>query len=215
MNLGARSPKQMALAGVLGVIALAAVVYTGVQVEETFGGGSSTPSTPAPAAVVAPAEPQESAPAAAPAAPAGKDAKPMGTTAAALDPTLHMEAMLVSESVVYSGSGRNIFSPNSAPPVVIQKPIAPARPTANLAPPPPPAPTGPPPPPPIDLKFFGTETLANGTQLAFLLHDDTVYRAGAGDVVLRRYRVLSINARTIQMEDMQNKNTQFLPLMAN
>jgi hypothetical protein len=215
MNLGARSPKQMALAGVLGVLALGAVVYTGIQVEETFGGGSSTPSAPAPATVSAPAEPQESIPAATPAGTEGRAAKPMGTTSAALDPTLHMEAMLVSESVVYSGSGRNIFSPNSAPPVVIQRPIAPARPVAALAPGPPPPPAGPPPPPPIDLKFFGTETLANGEQQAFLLHDDNVYLAAAGDIVLRRYRVISINARTVQMEDLQNKNTQFLPLMAN
>jgi hypothetical protein len=211
MNLGARSPKQMALAGVLGVAALGAVVYTGIQVEETFGGGSSTP---APASVTAPAVQQESTPAAAPAT-AGKAAKPMGTTSAALDPTLHMEAMLVSESVVYAGSGRNIFSPNSAPPVVIPKPIAPPRPVAALPPGPPPPPPGPPPPPPIDLKFFGTETLANGKQQAFLLHDDNVYLAAAGDVVLRRYRVISIESRTILVEDMQNKNTQTLPLMAN
>jgi hypothetical protein len=34
----------------------------------------------------------------------------VGTASAALDPTLHMEAMLVTESVEYSGSGRNIFS---------------------------------------------------------------------------------------------------------
>jgi hypothetical protein len=213
MNLGARSPKQMMLAGVLGVLALGAVVYTGVQVEETFGGGTSTP-VPA-TAVTAPAVPQESAPAADPVAVAGKTARPMGTTSAALDPTLHMEAMLVSESVVYSGSGRNIFSPNSAPLVVIQKPIAPARPVAALLPGPPPPPPGPPPPPPIDLKFFGTETLANGKQQAFLLHDDSVYLAAAGDVVLRRYRVISIEAKTIRVEDMQNKNTQTLPLLAN
>jgi hypothetical protein len=33
--------------------------------------------------------------------------------------------------------------------------------------------------------------------------------------VLRRYRVIAIDARTIQVEDMQNKNTQTLPLLAN
>lgn len=210
MNLGARSPKQMVLAGVLGVAALIAVVYIGVQVNETFGGGSSTPATPAASVPVAPQVSE--APVAANTA---KAAKPIGKTSASLDPTLHMEAMLVSESVVYAGSGRNIFSPNSAPPpVVIQKPIAPARPqpvVQQVQAPPVPA-TCPPQCPPIDLKFFGTVS-SNGKQRAFLLHDDNVYLASAGDVVLRRYRVISIEVRSIQVEDMQNNNKQMLPLL--
>ena len=73
----------------------------------------------------------------------------------------------------------------------------------------------PPPPPPIDLKFFGVETTADGTRQAFLLHDDSVFLASAGDVVLRRYRVVSIEAKSIRVEDMQYKNTQTLPLLTN
>jgi hypothetical protein len=82
-----------------------------------------------------------------PAAPApttsGGAAKNLGTTSAQLDPTLKMGAMLVAEKLVYSGSGRNIFSANSAP-IEIPKPIAAVRPKT----PPPPvitAPLGPPP----------------------------------------------------------------------
>jgi hypothetical protein len=129
--------------------------------------------------------------------------------------------MLVTESLEYSGSGRNIFSANSAPaPVGIQKPLASARITApapvvvpcppNCPPPPPP-----PPPPPIDLKFFGIEASSNGTRQAFLLHDGSVFLASVGDVVLRRYRVVSIDAKSIRVEDMQYKNTQTLPLLTN
>jgi hypothetical protein len=153
--------------------------------------------------------------------PSGSAAKPLGTTSAALDPTLHMEAMLVTESLEYSGSGRNIFSANSAPPpVVIQKPLASARitgPARVVVPCPPncPPPPPPPPPPPIDLKFFGIETASDGTRQAFLLHDDSVFLASPGDVVLRRYRVVSIEAKSVQVEDMQYKNTQTLPLLAN
>jgi hypothetical protein len=161
-----------------------------------------------------------SGPAVAPAAAnRGPAAKAVGTTSAALDPTLHMDAMLVSESVVYSGSGRNIFSTNSAPPVTIPTPIA----TARVKPPPPPIPCPPncpppppkPPPPPIELKYFGIQTSASGAKRAFLLHDDTVYTASAGDIVLRRYRVISIDAKSIQVEDMQNNNKQTLPLLTN
>ena len=58
--------------------------------------------------------------------------------------------------------------------------------------PPPPPPPGPPPPPPIDLKFFGTATAADGRRRAFLLHGEDVFLASDGDIVQRRYKVISI-----------------------
>ena len=135
-------------------------------------------------------------------------------SSAKLDPALHMEAMRTAEQVEYSGVGRNIFSPNSAPPVTIPKPIAPARPVGVVAPPQP-VRTGPPPPPPIDLTFFGTMTDSAGKRQAMLMHQGGVYTAQAGDVVLRRYRIVSIDARSIQVEDMLTNNKQTLPLAAN
>ncbi len=191
-----------------------AVIAAGIVYYEVFYTGTPATPAPSPAAVSASATAADNAAAPAPAAAAGKPAKALGTTSSSLDPTLHMEAMLVSESVEYAGSGRNIFSPNSAPPVVkIPPPIAPARNVVVNTPPPPPP--GPPPPPPIDLKFFGFETSASGKRQAFLLHDDNVYLASAGDVVLRRYRVIAIEARSIQVEDLQNNNKQTLPLLTN
>jgi len=135
------------------------------------------------------------------------------TTEAQLDPTLHMEAMLVTESLVYSGSGRNIFSPNSAP-VGIPKLEARVR-TPVLMAPVRLGPVGPPPPPPIDLKFFGTETTAAGSRRAFLLHGEDVFLVSSGEVVQRRYRVISIDARSIVIEDIPNNNRQTLPLLVN
>lgn len=146
------------------------------------------------------------------AVPPGNVAKSLGTTSAQLDPTLRMEAMLVTESLVYSGNGRNIFSANSAP-IDIPKPIAMVR-TKALPPPPPPPPPGPPPPPPIDLKFFGTATEPNGSRRAFLLHGEDVFLASDGDIVQRRYKVVSIGASSIVVEDMGNNNRQTLPLLA-
>jgi hypothetical protein len=204
MKKGADIRKEQILYAVLGVFMLVMCI---IFYEEVYGGTSA----PAPqnAVVSTPAAPQiESS------AIAGPEAKMVGTTSAALDPTLHMEAMLVSEAVEYSGSGRNIFSQNSAPPVVIPSAVAPARPkvpvvTTYV----PPVQTGPPPPPPIDLKFFGVETQANGTRVALLLHGDSVLTAAAGDVVARRYKVIAVDAKTIQVEDMQNNNRQTLPLL--
>ncbi len=144
---------------------------------------------------------------------AGAAAKKLGTTSAQLDPTLRMDAMLVTESLVYSGSGRNIFSASSAP-IDIPKPIASVRPVKAPPPGPPPPPPGPPPPPPIDLKFFGTATAANGTRRVFLLHGDDVFLASDGEIVQRRYRILSISTNSIVVEDMANNNRQTLPLLA-
>jgi hypothetical protein len=141
----------------------------------------------------------------------GSVAKNLGTTSAQLDPTLRMEAMLVTESLVYSGGGRNIFSSSSVP-IEIPKPIAPVRTGKALPPGPPPPPPGPPPPPPIELTFFGTATAANGTRRAFLLHGQDVFLASDGDVVQRKYKVITISANSIVVEDMANNNQQTLPL---
>jgi hypothetical protein len=202
MKVGAEDKKKLAVLGVVGVVALGAGVYLYTQLSE-----------PSPAPVAAPVI------ASTPAAPvvkssgSGAAAKNVGTTAAQLDPTLRMGPMLVTEALVYSGGGRNIFSASSVP-VEIPKAIAPARPKAAL-PPPPMVPQGPPPPPPIDLKFFGTSSLENGHRQAFLLHGEDVFLATDGEIVQRRYKVLTVSANSVLVEDMTNNNRQTLPLIGH
>jgi hypothetical protein len=205
MNLGTSNRRQSITALILGVFALGACLYI---YEELFATGGSTASPPPAAAV-------SSAPSRA-ASGTGQHAARVVATTGTLDPTLHMKPMLVSEAVGYSGVGRNIFSAQSAPPPVaaIPKPIAPARPVPPPLPCPPNCPP-PPPPPPIDLKFFGVELGANGSRQACLLHGEDVYIASAGDVVMRRYKVLAVDAKSIQVQDMQTNNTQVLPLLTN
>lgn len=144
----------------------------------------------------------------------GPQAKAIGTTSAAMDPTLRMEPMLVTESLAYSGSGRNIFSYSSAP-VEMPKPIAPARPKGSVVAAAALMPAGPPPPPPIDLKFFGTETNQNGVRKAFLLHGSDVFLAVDGDIVQRRYKVISVAANSVLVEDLSDNNRQTLPLIGH
>ena len=98
--------------------------------------------------------------------------------------------MLRTESLVYSGSGRNIFSATYTPAAVVLPKTPPARPTAPVYT----APTvyEPPPPPPINLKFFGTATRANGERQAFLLSGEDVYLAAQGDIVARKYKIVNI-----------------------
>jgi hypothetical protein len=203
MNLGTGNRRQTMVAVTLGAVALGACFYIYEELFATAGPGPTATTSVAPV-------PVRTAPGI-----AGQHAARPIVTTGTLDPTLHMQAMLVSEAVAYSGAGRNIFSAQSAPPSVpIPAPVASARP----APPPIPCPPNcppPPPPPPIDLKFFGVETAANGTRQACLLHEETVFLASAGDVVLRRYKVLAVDAKSIQVQDLQNNNTQVLPLLAN
>ena len=210
-NRGSEDRMKIVAVAIFLLIAAALIYF-----EYFYTGASATPEPAAPAPAASENNP---APAANPASAAA--ARTVGTTSSVLDPTLHMDAMLVTESLEYSGSGRNIFSASSAPVVTIPNPVAGARPNAGqeaaVVPCPPncPPPPAPPPPPPIDLKFFGTENSPNGARQAFLLHDDSVFLASAGDVVLRRYRVISIEEKSIRVEDMQYQDTQTLPLMAN
>jgi hypothetical protein len=197
-----------------GLIAAFVVLAAGILYYELRDDSPKTPVAPVVVtspAKVAPATKTGAVTNVAPGNRPGAAAKNLGTTSAQLDPTLRMEAMLVTESLVYTGSGRNIFSASSVP-VEIPKAIASARPKPG-PPPPPPLPPGPPPPPPIDLKFFGTATGADGKRQAFLLHGDDVFLASDGDIVQRKYKVISISANSILVEDMANNNRQTLPLL--
>lgn len=199
MKAGTEDKKKLIAAGAFGVFAVAYLVYTFVG-----SGGSDAPSVPPPATAVVTTT-TASSPAARPTA---------HITPSKLDPTLHPEGMLLAESLLYSGKGRNIFAPpgtQAAEPTKlaeIPKPIQ----TARYVPPPP-VNTGPPPPPPINLRYFGTATRKDGTRQAFLLAGEDVFVAGKGDIVSRRYKIGEVSARDVEVTDMTNNNTQRLPLI--
>ena len=184
---------------------------------QDFFGDTKAPAPAAPVIVNAPVAKAVSADrASALAAPvAAGQARKVATASGALDPTLHMDAMLVTESLKYTGAGRNIFATGPAANIAavaalhdrkpLPQPIAPVR-VADM---------GPPPPPPINLKFFGTAVRRNGDRRAFLLHGDDVFLASPGDIVERRYKVISIAVNSIVIEDLPNSNRQTLPLQAN
>jgi len=191
MRLGTENKRQLYL-----VICLFAFIflYGGYQLYRMFG-GSSTP-TPGPAAVRLQVQP------------AGPEAQKLSNTG--LDPTLHLERLALNESVVYTGTGRNIFSAESAP--VIEAPIKSARNEPEVV-----VPTGPPPPPAppkIDLKYFGYAQSKDKSLKAFLVRGDDIFMANVGEIVDHRYKVGQISPGSVQITDLAYNNTQTLSLTA-
>lgn len=203
MRVGAENKKQLYI-----VIALFAVIAIvgGVELYKSYAGSSPVRHAPAPA--------QPTARTASPAAPstAATESEAEKISNAGIDPTLHFDKLAQSEDVEYAGTGRNIFSAESAP-ISIPKPIAPVRNNAgNVAVPPGPPP--PPKPPSIDLKYFGYEQTPDKSLKAFFLHGDDIFMARPGDVVDHRYKVDAIRPMSVDVTDLAYNNTQTLTLSA-
>jgi len=185
------------------------VVFGGYQIYQQFTG----PSTPA----IRPAAPPQiavrgNAPAARTAS-AGKEAQKQISNSG-LDPTLHLDRLALAESIEYTGTGRNIFSAESAPKEIPQ-PLKTARgdDTADA-----PSVTPPPvreAPPAIALKYFGYTQTHDKQLQAFFVHGEDIFLAHPGEVVNHRYKVVSIQPNSVQITDLGYNNTQTLTLSPN
>lgn len=200
MKLGAENPKKVIVTVAMMVFALALFFYM------VFGGsGSATASSST-----------NQATGGSPATESRQAAHTAAVKARAtnnLDPSLRTDLLAASEGVVYGGTGRNIFKAEPDPPPVLPQDAICAqlggashgKPYCN--------PIGPgkrPPPPPIDLKFFGFASKPGEPKKAFLSKGDDLFIASEGEIVDRRYKIVRINATSVEIEDVLNDNTQII-----
>ncbi|HUB51872.1 MAG TPA: hypothetical protein VL986_06990 [Terracidiphilus sp.] len=215
LTMGNTSKGKLVLVGSLIVIAVGGVGY------EVYNQFFSTPSAPVQRPATAPAATArgQNSTGAGTAAKTGtknpaassEDAKKLNNPG--IDPTIHFGLLAQSEDVEYAGTGRNIFSAESAP-VHIEQPVktarnegGPAAPTVVSAPPPPKAPN-------IDLKYFGYSEGQNKSMVAFFSHGDDIFMATTGQIVDHRYKVGAIKPTGVEVTDMSYNNTQTLNLIA-
>ena len=211
LTMGNTSKGKLALVGGLIAIAVGGVGY------ELYN-QMSTPSRPP----VTPSAPAAAKPNAGTKATSGQNSQNQVSggeeaqelTNPGIDPAIHFDVLAQSEDVEYAGTGRNIFSAESAP-VRIEQPIKNARlvpgttSVAAIAPPPPPQ------PPAIDLKYFGYSQSKDKSMVAFFVHGDNIFMATTGQIVDHRYKVGSIRPTTVEVTDMSYNNKQTLPLSGN
>jgi hypothetical protein len=134
-----------------------------------------------------------------------------------IDATLQLGLLARLQDVRMRGGDRSLFEfsapplPKTPEPKVIPKPLA------QIAQPAPPAPSeldSKPVAPPIPLKFYGySRTFPQGKRRAFFLDGDDILIASEGEVLKKRYRVVSIGETSVVMEDIQFKAEQKLQMV--
>jgi hypothetical protein len=214
LPLGTENKKQVRLAIALGVIL---VCVGGYEVKDYFFSSAPAPVRTAPVVArpaTASAPAGNRAAATTQAASGAPEAQKLSNSG--LDPTLQLEKLALSEDVEYLGTGRNIFSAESAPAriealIASARPGQPGQPGVNAASSAPAKPQ----PPAIDIKYFGYTQAKDKSLQAYFVHGDDIFLARTGEIVDHRYKVGAISPASVQVTDLGYNNTQTLPLTTN
>lgn len=130
-----------------------------------------------------------------------------------IDPTLHMDLLAKVQDVKLEGGQRNLFQfgpiasalngPETkialAPRFDFPKPLEPPAPkTPDVKPPEPPL--------VIPYKYYGLSTKRiDGKKTAFILDGEEIILATEGSVIKKRYKIITIGATSVQMEEVDSK----------
>lgn len=110
------------------------------------------------------------------------------------DPTLRIDDIAASQKREYQGKGRNIFNYGRAPVVEQPKEQKPVE-QVEVKP-------EPPKPPPPPFKFYGIATNpASGRKRAFFTNGDDIWIAEEGQMIDRRFRLVSIGNTNAEVEE--------------
>jgi hypothetical protein len=189
----------------------------GWEIKDNFFSSAPEPARPAAVAAIRPAA--QTVPAngraAAPTQPASAGQEAQKLSNAGIDPSLHLDKLALTEDVEYLGTGRNIFSAESAPPPVrIENPVAgprPGQPGVTEASATPAAPKA----PPIDLTYFGYTQAKDKSLQAFFIHGEDIFVARTGEIVDHRFKVGAISPLSVEVTDLGYNNTQRLAFKGN
>jgi len=146
--------------------------------------------------------------------------KPGANPPAASEAHIRLDLLENSEASEEEIGKRNLFQYRQAPPPPPANLARGNPPPVNVPPPvnttpqvtgPPP----PPPPPPINLRFqgFALTSEPNGGLTAFLADDARHYNVKAGEILMGRYRIVSISEKSVEVEDLEYNRRQMLPLL--
>ena len=194
--LGTENKRQVQLAVALGI---ALVAVAGYEIYSSMG------KSPSPSPAVRPiANPTLHA--VTPPVPSAKK-----SSRSRLDPVLRIDQLSRSETVEYSGTGRDVFSP-VAEPVVIESNLASGRADQVVTPP---EPVEPPKPPSMDLKYLGYTQTKDKTLTALFTHGDDIFMAKTGDIMFHRFRVGVILPASVQVTDLTHNYTQSISVAAS
>jgi len=136
-------------------------------------------------------------PAGGPVAPGAAAADQQYKAIAVENPALHLDRIERLRKLEYKPTGRDIFTAELPKPVEVKQP-EPYRPQG---------PTPPPPEPPLTVpfKFYGfSQDPATGKKQGFFNSSDDVFIVGEGDLVLGKYRIVSIGSTVAEVEEVSS-----------
>ncbi len=202
MKIGTENRNKTIAAASLGGLAVFFVIRA------LFFSGAPTPTNPAPVPVATTASPTAPATARRPSARNTRSTGARKIIAAphSIDPSLRFDWLKASEDTKYEGNGKNIFVAQADIPQPVASAVTDQQKKEAEGPPPPP------PPPPINLKFYGFASKPGEPKRVFLSQGEDVFIATEGEIVDRRYKVVHINATSVEIEDVLSNNRQSIPL---